>query len=276
MLNILLKRGILIALPRRWNLQSIGNLIQTRTQFSADFFFFLTCELTNGRKINLSWCCVAKLRLFVFGNLFLCFKFFQFETEEQKHGDKYSVETIDEFNKIVEKMKTRESVAYILMGKNVFPPLKPKAICRSGKLYNYLVDFVWKKNFGVQAWHFAEYCELVTLFASVNWNIDPHYHELQSQGKIFLLLLKIYFLGLKNLNYMATLFSNYYQFPLLQKLKSIDRVFMTSIHMKSFLWYHCFCSRQYCVMLRLHIWVEWKSKKELSAMQFNWTICWRL
>lgn len=49
--------------------------------------------------------------------------------------------------------------------KNTFHPLKPKAICRPGKLYN--------------AEYFAEYCELVTLLASVSWDINPDYHELQ-------------------------------------------------------------------------------------------------
>ena len=87
--------------------------------------------------------------------------------------------------------------------KNTFPPVKAMASNGPAKQYNAIVNFVKEKKFGVQAGHFAEYCDLVSQFSAVLWEIDPHYHKLQARGKKFPTIVEKNFLGFLLLHSLA-------------------------------------------------------------------------
>ena len=115
--------------------------------------------------------------------------------------------------------------------------MKPKATNAHVKQYSAIAEFLTWKKFRVQVGHFAEYSEVVTQFASVLWEIDPHYRNLQSIGKKFPLVVENTFLGYgKPTLYRHTLkaLSPVSIAVKIEKLfNCIDRGFMAPSHMKS-------------------------------------------
>ena len=131
--------------------------------------------------------------------------------------------------------------------KNTFPPLKPKATNGPAKQYNTIVEFITEKKFEVQARHFAEYSELVTQFASVLWEIDPHYYKLQSRGKKFPSVVKNTFLDYNKPATHGHAVKALSSVSIAVKIEKLfnytDRGFMASSHMKSLHDMIFFCSQ---------------------------------
>ena len=165
--------------------------------------------------------------------------YLQFETEEQKHGAVFLVDTdSDKCDITVERILICKSIVGVLMKKkNNFPPLKPKATNGPVKQYNAIIEFITKKKFGVQVGHFTEYSEFVMRFALVLWEIDPHYHKLQSREKKFPSVVENTFLGYSkpaSHGHAVRALSSVSIAVKIEKLFNyIDRGFMAPSHMKS-------------------------------------------
>ena len=68
---------------------------------------------------------------------------------------------------------------------NHYPPEKPNAKKTNDKQFNEVVRFLKNKKCGVKGTSLPDYSNMITTYALVLWEIDPHYEKLRSRGKCF-------------------------------------------------------------------------------------------
>ena len=78
------------------------------------------------------------------------------------------------------------SVTAFLMNKpNHFPTEKANAKKMNDKQYNEVVKFLKQNKCGVKGTSLPDYIKMIVTFASVLWEVDPHYEKLKSRGYVF-------------------------------------------------------------------------------------------
>ena len=83
----------------------------------------------------------------------------------------------------VDEVEPTDTITNALMNRcNHYVSPRPSAKTQDTKQYNALVNLVKERKFGVRGSSLADFEELLALFSSLLWEIDPHYDKICNHG----------------------------------------------------------------------------------------------